>query len=85
MRVPEHGSSRRCPLCRGSQVPGQTTFTADLQDRLVVIRHVPAWVCNQCGESFIDSDVARELEAMVASARARNAEVEIISAAHLSA
>ena len=81
----EHGTSRHRPLCRGSQASGRITFTADLGDGLVVIRHVPAWVCNQCGESFIDSDVARELEVMVASARARSAEVEIISAAHLSA
>jgi len=52
---------------------------------LIVIRHVPAHVCDQCGESFIDDDIAAELERMVAAAKQRRVQVEIVSAAHLAA
>ena len=81
----EPKATRHCPLCRGLQVPGETTFTADLGDGLVVIRHVPARVCDQCGASFIDDEIAAEIEKMVSAARGRCAEVEILSAAHLAA
>jgi YgiT-type zinc finger domain-containing protein len=81
--MPENESPRHCPLCRGLQVPGETTFTVDLGYGLVVIRQVPARVCDQCGASFIDDDIARELERMVAAAKQRRAQVEILTAAHL--
>ncbi|MFP4076877.1 MAG: type II toxin-antitoxin system MqsA family antitoxin, partial [Halochromatium sp.] len=45
--------------------PGQTTFTAELGFGVVVVRHVPAFVCDQCGEEWIQDPVAAALEALV--------------------
>lgn len=66
-----------CPLCGGSRAPGNTTFTADLGFGVVVVRHVPAQVCECCGEEWLDDRVAAELEQVVADARRHNRQVEV--------
>ena len=70
-----------CPLCGGTRVSGRVTFTADLGEGVVVVRRVPATVCDQCGEEWIDDAVAADLEQRVADARHRGALVEVLSIA----
>ncbi|MHB8455996.1 MAG: type II toxin-antitoxin system MqsA family antitoxin [Acidiferrobacterales bacterium] len=67
----------RCPLCGGEKQPGTTTFTVDLKFGVVVVREVPAFVCTQCGDAWIDDPVAAKLESIVADARRKHAVVEI--------
>ncbi len=66
-----------CPLCGGTRTQGLTTFTADLGFGVVVVRHVPALVCNQCGEDWIGDEVAETLESAVAQARAKHSIVDV--------
>jgi len=70
-----------CPLCGGAIEHGLTTFSADIQGRLFVARRVPAKVCNQCGEEWIENDTAQELERLATLAVAARREVEIVSLA----
>jgi YgiT-type zinc finger domain-containing protein len=67
----------KCPLCGGEKEPGTTTFTVDLKFGVVVVRDVPALVCSQCGEAWIEDPVAAKLEDIVADARRRQAVVEV--------
>ncbi len=69
--------SHVCPMCGGARVHGLTTFTADLGFGVVVVRHVPALVCDQCGEEWLDDAVAEVLEAAVAEARLKHSLVEV--------
>ena len=49
----------KCIFCKtGETRPGTTTVTFDQDDELVVIRHVPAEVCDNCGEGYVDENVA---------------------------
>lgn len=68
-----------CPLCGGKRVPGRTTFSADLGTGLVVVRNVPATVCDQCGAEWIDDATAARLENMTSDARRRGAQIEVMS------
>jgi len=74
-------SGQLCPLCGGSKAPGTTTFTAELGFGVVVIRHVPATVCSQCGEDRIADDVARRIETLVDDARRKRSPVAVMSLA----
>ena len=67
----------RCPLCGGEKRMGTTTFAVDLKFGVVVVRDVPAFVCETCGDSWIDDPVAEKLEAVVADARRKQAIVEV--------
>ena len=67
----------RCALCGGEKLPGTTTFTVDLDFGVVVVRDVPAFVCTQCGDAWIDDPVAARLETITADARRRGIVVEV--------
>jgi YgiT-type zinc finger domain-containing protein len=66
-----------CPLCGGEKKPGTTTFTTDLKFGVVVIREVPALVCDRCGDTWITDPVARKLQSAVADARRKGSMVEV--------
>jgi YgiT-type zinc finger domain-containing protein len=68
----------RCPLCGGEKQPGTTTFAVDLKFGVVVVREVPAFVCTQCGDAWIDDPVAAKLERVVTEARRRQALVDVM-------
>jgi len=67
----------QCPQCGGNKTNGETTFTADLGSGVVVVRHVRATVCTQCGEEWIDDATAQRLEQVVNEARLKRSEVEV--------
>ncbi len=66
-------------LCGGEKRDGVTTFTADLGFGVVVIRHVPALVCTQCGEDWIADDVAARIATLVEEAREKRCQVEVMT------
>lgn len=68
-----------CPLCGGERKLGNTTYSVDLGFGVVVIRGVPAKVCNQCGEEWIENTAAKELEKIVENARLTHCQLEVIS------
>ena len=67
-----------CPLCGGDKKEGHTTYSVDLGFGVVVVRDVPAKVCSQCGEEWIDAQVARQLEEIVNSARDKHPQLEVL-------
>jgi YgiT-type zinc finger domain-containing protein len=67
----------RCPLCGGEKKLGTTTFAVDLKFGVVVVRDVPALICSKCGDAWIEDPVAAKLEAVVADAREKQAEVAV--------
>jgi YgiT-type zinc finger domain-containing protein len=68
----------RCPLCGAEKQPGTTTFAVDLKFGVVVVREVPAFVCAQCGDAWIDDPVAAKLESIVVEARNKQALVQVM-------
>jgi YgiT-type zinc finger domain-containing protein len=51
-----------CAICHGDMTPGFSTQTYDLNDSLLVIRRIPALVCNQCGDAIFTTDTVKILE-----------------------
>lgn len=68
-----------CALCGGKKRKGKTTYTVELGFGVVVIRHVPALICTQCAEEWIEADIANELEKIVESARNKKLELEVVA------
>ena len=59
----------QCPVCGGVMEAGKTSLTLERSgDRIIVIKNVPALVCTQCGENFIDISVSKQVEKIVLSA-----------------
>jgi len=56
----------KCPLCKGSMSAGKTNLPYELKKgNVVVIINVPALVCEQCGDDFVEIDIARKVEKLL--------------------
>ena len=55
----------KCVICRrGKTSPGHTTVTLTRETLTLVVKDVPAMVCENCGEEFVEGETtARLLEA----------------------
>ena len=70
---------KTCTFCKASTEAGFSTFTVDLGTCVVVIRHVPAEICTQCGEAYYATDVMKKLYQIVDSLRSTMTEVAIVN------
>lgn len=68
-----------CVLCKGSLKKGMVNHIIDLGDGIIIIKNVPANICNQCGEYYVDTETAIKLEDIVEELRKNKAEVLIIN------
>ena len=65
-------STRRCVVCKLADTkPGTATVVLERGSLTVMFKLVPAQVCPNCGEEYIDAAVAKRLE-QEAEAPARN-------------
>ncbi len=47
----------QCVICKhGETQPGHATVTLERGDLTFVVKHVPARVCDNCGEEYVDED-----------------------------
>lgn len=73
--------STKCPLCGGGLTQGTTTFTADFGAGVLVVRHVPAETCEQCGEAWVGDAVAEKLEKLLNGAKTDSRQFEVVDMA----
>jgi len=55
----------KCGICKAEMEETTATYTEDIGDGVVIIRHVPAHVCMECGNTWYNGSVAAELERIV--------------------
>ena len=52
----------KCVVCKQAETrPGVTTVTFERAGSTFVVREVPAQVCPNCGEDYVDATVTAEL------------------------
>lgn len=68
-----------CPVCGGKKSHLSTIFSAELGTGVVVVRNVPAIVCEQCVEEWIDSQTAKHLEEITQNAKKQKHQIEVLA------
>jgi len=69
----------KCVICKqGETKPGEVTVTLERGDTMVIIRRVPAQVCEECGEYYLAEAETRRVMEIASQAARNNAEVEIL-------
>jgi len=53
---------KTCRICQGNVENKQITVEREWKGRKIIIEDVPALVCEQCGESYFDSETTLQLE-----------------------
>lgn len=69
----------RCVLCRhGDTKAGEATATLQRGETIIVVKYVPADVCENCGEYYLSDSVAGKIMARAEEAVRNGAEVEVL-------
>ena len=55
----------KCDVCGSPMSEQMVTYTIQLDEKFVVVEHVPAKVCDQCGERLYSPDTVERLQKTV--------------------
>lgn len=69
----------KCYSCATDAAEKPTNHIVDLGDCIIIVRHVPSFVCPQCGEIMYTAAVAKQLEKLVTAAKAVMTEIAVIN------
>ena len=52
----------KCVICKhGETKKGTTTITLERENSTIVFKDVPAQICDNCGEKYVDGTTTKEL------------------------
>ena len=67
-----------CVICKhGETKLGTTRIAVERGQTVLVVRGVPAQVCDTCGEAYLSADAVDRLQEMLAAAAQGGLEVEV--------
>jgi len=69
----------KCALCRhGQTFLGKTTVTLHRGDTIVILKEVPAEVCENCGEYYLSETITAKVLRRAEEEVAKGSEVQIM-------
>jgi len=69
----------KCTICKqGETRPGKATVVLEQGQTTVVIKDVPADVCQNCGEYYLTEELTEKVMAMAEEAVQHNVEIEVL-------
>ncbi len=77
--IGEQGNDKRCGICGGHLRAGFATIPYVLKQTVVVVKNVPAEICENCHETFTSGAVTDRVLELLDRTRALHAEVSIIA------
>ena len=68
----------KCPICKhGETKNGSATVVLERNKTTLVFKHVPADICDCCGEEFINENISSELFSTAKQAVEIDAQVDV--------
>ncbi len=69
----------KCFLCKnGETKKGFTTVTLNRNETIIILKNVPAEICDNCGEYYLSEEVTKKIFKLADEAIKRNTEIEIL-------
>ena len=59
-----------CDCGRGKLHKGFTKHIVDIENEIIVIKNVPAWICDLCDEAYISPEVSKKIDKIIKAFRA---------------
>ena len=67
-----------CVICKnGNTIEGFTTVTLEQNNSVVVIKEVPAFICNNCGHYFLSEEYATNVFKIAQESVLKGVEIEV--------
>ena len=68
-----------CMFCKNkTYTESATTHVVNYKDCIIIIRNVPCFECEQCGEKYYTDEVAEKIEKIVESAKKLMQEISVV-------
>lgn len=74
-----------CILCKGKLIQGKVNHIVDIDGHIIIIKGVPANICKQCGEYYIETNIALKLEKIIEKAKKNKAEIFVVNYSEMAA
>ncbi|TNC79382.1 MAG: hypothetical protein C9356_19425 [Oleiphilus sp.] len=69
-----------CVICKmGETASGMTTVSLTRGESTILVKNVPAQICQNCGEYYLSDEVSAHVMELAEHALQSNAEVEVIA------
>ncbi len=69
----------KCVICKsGEAYDGQTTVTLNRGQSTIIVKDVPAQICENCGEYYLSEEISERILVMAETAVKQNVEVEML-------
>jgi YgiT-type zinc finger domain-containing protein len=69
----------KCVICKqGEAHPGEVTVTLQRGESTIILKNVPAEVCENCGEYYLSEEITEQVLSRAEEAVKSGAEVEIL-------
>ncbi|KPU45168.1 hypothetical protein OXPF_12950 [Oxobacter pfennigii] len=74
-----------CIMCKANLYKGTVNHIVDADGYIIIVKNVPANVCKQCGEYYVEHEIALKLEEIVEESKRNRAEITIINFSDIAA
>ena len=54
--------SQECGVCHGKMTKQLVTYSQFYKGNFIIVENVPAWVCEQCGDTLYDPETVDRLQ-----------------------
>lgn len=69
----------KCAICRnGCTKPGDISIVLERDQATIVFKHIPAGICENCGEEYVSSKVNQEMLLRAEKAFSRGIMLELL-------
>lgn len=76
--IPEEKNKMKCVICKkGETKPGKATITLERDGMTLIVKFVPARVCENCGEEYVDEKITSKLLHQAEEAAQAGVQVDI--------
>ena len=53
-----------CVFCKGDLKEGKHEYLARIEEKIIAISDIPAWICVQCGEAYYDIEISKKIDSI---------------------
>ena len=68
-----------CFMCKEIFEEKKVNYMMDLENTIIIIKGVPAKVCNQCKEQYFDDETSENIEKIVNKLKDLSTEITVIN------
>lgn len=55
----------KCSFCKGKLVKGKTEFIVKVGDKVLAIKDVSAYICEECGEAYYTPNISKQIDELM--------------------